>query len=436
VLSSTFQRLVSAEKRGNEHRRGVRVLFIANDSLALPILFSQGLPHLKALAERGHRICILSFEGAEQYYPGQSEQYRILRRQLAAKGIRAVAPPTWLFRIVPALAGKLVAGSLLAFGLALFHRIEVIHARSFFPALTALFCKRLLGIRMIFDMRSLYVDEQIPLGRLRSGTVKYRLMRWLEQQLLLTSDAIVAVSQPFAAHLCNRRDVWQEAPDNRIYVIPNCVDTQRFRPRPEMRRAQRQKLGLQDRTVLLAVMSWMSQRYGIREIVEFFHRFKTRRPDAFLLVLANRPPSSEAERRLAELGIDSRDMQVINANPTEVADLMQAADVGIFFAGSGFNQEIMFPIKFAEYLAIGLPVVINQGIRHVQEIVERERLGVIVDIRSGEGIKKGAQELHRFLVENGPEVRQRCRSVAERELSLDVAVGAYDRIYRRLGEPE
>ncbi len=411
----------------------MRALFIANDSLVLPILFSQGLPHLRSLAGRGHHLWVLSFEGAQTYYSGQRQRYKEVQRRLAKSGIVALAPPAWVFRVLPATLAKLLFGSIYAVALTASKRIRVIHARSFFPALIALVCKRLLRTRLIFDMRSLYVDEQVPLGRARPGTLKYRLLRWLERDLLRSSDAVVAVSEPFAAHVRSRVDVWKEPPAARIFVIPNCVDTGRFWPCAEARSRSRRRLGADSRTVLLATMSWLSQRYAVEEMARFFQEYKKLDASAFFLVLANRPQPADAERLLGGMGIVPSDLRVVNADPGEVAGLMQAGDVGIFFGGRGFQQKIMFPIKFAEYLAVGMPVVVNRGVGQIQEIVERERVGIVVDIASGAGLAAGARELRRLLAEDRDEIRARCRRLAERELPLARAVDAYDRIYRELG---
>lgn len=411
---------------------GVRVIFISEDSLVLPILFSQGLPHLTRLAKRGYRIWILSFEGANVYYRRQRDLYERTRNELRAAGIRTVAPPPLALRLAPTMLAKLGLGSFYAMVLTVAYRPRVIHARSFFPALIGLLCKRVIGCRLIYDMRSPFVDEQVSLGRLRLGTWPYRLAQWLDRRLLEASDAIVAVSEPFADLVESRLAALPRRRSQRVDVIPNCVDPERFRLRPEVRRERRRALGLGDRTVLVAAMSWLSQRYAVPEMVGFFVELKRLDPSAALLILANRPSEDEIIEQVHGLGVEQKDFRAVNASPDEVAAYMQAGDAGIFFGGKGFNQRIVFPIKFAEYLACGMPVVINRDVTFLCRLLEGEGVGVSVDMGTPAGLRQGARSLVRLLGEDRDLLRARCRKVAVERFSVDVAVDAYDRIYRRL----
>jgi glycosyltransferase involved in cell wall biosynthesis len=96
-----------------------------------------------------------------------------------------------------------------------------------------------------------------------------------------------------------------------------------------------------------------------------------------------------------------------------------------------FSKIFSCPTKFGESLACGLPVVINSGIGDTEEIVRKERIGVVINEFSPRGYKKAAEEL-KILLSEKDELRYRCRSVAERYFSLDCGIGQYEQIYHSL----
>ena len=64
----------------------------------------------------------------------------------------------------PATAYDIAVGTLVALWLTLRHRVQLVHARSYVPALIGLLIKRLTGAHLLFDMRGFWADERIDGG--------------------------------------------------------------------------------------------------------------------------------------------------------------------------------------------------------------------------------------------------------------------------------
>jgi glycosyltransferase involved in cell wall biosynthesis len=87
-----------------------------------------------------------------------------------------------------------------------------------------------------------------------------------------------------------------------------------------------------------------------------------------------------------------------------------------------------------EFLASGVPVIINPGVGDTEELVLENNVGVVVDEFNEDNYKKAFDRL-RVLKEDGDALKERCRQTADRNLSLEYAVDRYARIYDALDRP-
>ena len=90
------------------------------------------------------------------------------------------------------------------------------------------------------------------------------------------------------------------------------------------------------------------------------------------------------------------------------------------------------PIKFAEYLSCGLPVVLNPGIGDTDTIVNTNNIGVVVKGFDQEEYDCSVDKLL-TLVNIDSELNSRCCSVANDEFSLIKGSQKYMSIYNSLG---
>ena len=126
------------------------------------------------------------------------------------------------------------------------------------------------------------------------------------------------------------------------------------------------------------------------------------------------------------------DYTIASTDPDGVAPLLAQARSSIMFIKPVECKVGSSPTKFGESLAAGVPVIVNSGIGDTEEIIRRNRVGVVVDDLSEIGYEKAAEELMGLLGE-GEALRRRCVSVAERSFSLDLGIARYAGVYERIG---
>ncbi|HXF39137.1 MAG TPA: glycosyltransferase, partial [Blastocatellia bacterium] len=86
--------------------------------------------------------------------------------------------------------------------------------------------------------------------------------------------------------------------------------------------------------------------------------------------------------------------------------------------------------KIGEYWAMGLPVVTTPNVSDTDEIIRRERVGVVVRENSDDAYRSAARELKALLEDE--ELAARCRRAAEDHYSLDRACDRQFDLYRDL----
>jgi glycosyltransferase involved in cell wall biosynthesis len=132
--------------------------------------------------------------------------------------------------------------------------------------------------------------------------------------------------------------------------------------------------------------------------------------------------------RTAGAAADRADVRA--AAPADVPGELRRARASSFLIRPTPAKRASSPTKLAESLACGLPVVANRGIGDVDEVLEGESVGVLVESFDADGYGKAARGLAALLAD--PETPARCRRVAERRFALADAVARYRSLYEEM----
>jgi glycosyltransferase involved in cell wall biosynthesis len=292
-------------------------------------------------------------------------------------------------------------------------RPDVIHARTFIGGLTGLPVARLRGATLIYHNEGFYPDEQVDAGFWADGSRPHRIAKRLETHLYERADAIFSLSHKGEGIIEGLDGV--RAKGTRVEVVPSSVDLEHFTPR--------ERAATHDPFRLVYMGS-----VGGRYLVDRIGRFAAV-ADAQLEIL------TPADARLveAELGAGGlpRDAWSSKFVPYELLP----AELARFDAGFCFHTHTLSAAggsstKVGQYWAMGLPVIATAGLGDVDQIVARERVGVVVADHSDEAYRASLDELRELL--RDPELPARCRAAAERNYGLDEACRRQLAVYEEL----
>ena len=186
------------------------------------------------------------------------------------------------------------------------------------------------------------------------------------------------------AHACGRRvavsrkmlgflDREYGRSHQRDVVLPCLYDSDGFSPSIDRAQA-RQRLGVGDRVVFLYLgigAPWQCPA----ETVAFFKQIKRRLPSAYLWILT--PDKEIFKPLLADIAPNDHRLEYCAHH--ELANRIQAADFGFLLRKQCLINQVASPVKFPEYLASGLPVVIGPDVGDYSDLVREHRLGIVVD---------------------------------------------------------
>jgi len=396
---------------------GRRVLFISYNGMLDPLGQSQVLPYLRELAKRGVRFTLLSFERDKAFTTEGVAQCEQLREKLQSQGIewhwlRYHQRPSIPATIYDVMRGFSKAGALVRR-----NRIEMVHARGHIPATIALALKRRFSIKMIFDLRGLMAEEYVDAEHWREGGLPYRITKAAERRILAATDGIVTLTEriwPIIREWEGLR--WRAVPHE---VIPCCVDLSLFKFSDEERARRRSELGLSDRLVMVYSGS-LDGWYLTEQMADFFAVFLKQNRSAHLLWLTTGSHDRVRElMRARNIGPD--DFSVRAVASSDVPSYLAAADVGLAFIKRCVSKIASSPTKNGEYLACGLPLVINAGVGDSDLLINQWKAGVLIEDFGEEDYLKAGREIENIVRE--PRVRESARAVADKVFNLETIAG-------------
>ncbi|MEN8220654.1 MAG: glycosyltransferase family 4 protein [Pseudomonadota bacterium] len=394
------------------------VLYITYDGLLEPLGQSQVFQYLKKLAEH-HEITLVSYEKAQDW-----AKRKAFEKSVKEVGIRWVSLRYHKRPSALATAYDLLVGLFVCNYLSLRYRIQIVHARSYVPSVIALALKRIFKKRFIFDMRGFWPDERIDGGLWPPNSRIYRVAKWFEKQFLTHADVVVSLTHAGISAMQQFPYLKNRLP--RFEVITTCTNLTLFRPMPNTVRLENS-----EQSFTIGYVGTTVNWYLFDPVVECFKILLRIRPHTRFLII-NREEHEYIQERLNAYSIPKEQVEIRSAEYSEVPKLISQMDATIFFIKPVFSKRGSAPTKLGEFLGCGVPCLTNGGVGDVKEIINNEKVGVIVDEFSRETLE---QALTRFLnLVAEPSTRQRCVTAARNRFSLDDGVKKYDHIYRSLSE--
>ena len=405
--------------------QGRRVLFISYNGMLDPLGQTQVIPYLRELSKRGVQFTLLSFEREAAFASEGARQRDELRRELSEHGIewhwlRYHQRPS-----VPATIYDVIAGIRKARSLVRRKRIELVHARSHIPATIALALKRSLGTKMIFDLRGLMAEEYVDAQHWRKDSVPYRITKAAERRIFEETDAVVTLTERIWPIIGE----WEGLRGRDVHhaVVPCCVDLSLFKFSEEDRAKRRAELGLGDKFTIVYSGS-LDGWYLTEKMADFFAAVRQTRPDAHLLWLTNGSHDRVKELMKTRNVPDDR-FSVLSVPARLVPSYLSAADAGLSFIKPCFSKLASSPTKNAEYLACGLPLIINSGIGDSDALIDDWNAGVLLEDLTDEEYAEAQTFIEKMATQPG--ARQHARAIAERLFDLQtVGVERYATLYK------
>jgi glycosyltransferase involved in cell wall biosynthesis len=396
-------------------------LYISYDGILEPLGKSQVVPYLKQLSKAGIKFILLSFEKRTRL--ARDDDTCRVKRELDSAAIQ------WRrlrYHKKPAVISTLfdvLCGCLYSIWLVKKYKIKVIHARSYTPSLIAVILNKIFKTKFIFDMRGFWANERVEAGIWKNNGWLYKASKHFEKTFLLKADLTVALTRAAKEEI--KKYPYLKNMNTDIRCIPTCVNLDIFKykqcKKPEISESMAGKL-------VMIYSGSISTWFMPYQMIDFFNAAIKKIPQAHLLVLTKENELFESILKGGSL--KNCFFSVANVDYELVPEYLSLGRVGLAFYKPGYSRKACCPTKLGEYLACGLPVVINSGVGDTEEILKAEGVGAIIEEFTDKEYERVSSQLRELLSDDS--LKNRCRKVAGKYFSLDYGIQKYQEIYNRI----
>ncbi|CAN7339660.1 glycosyltransferase [Variovorax paradoxus] len=311
----------------------------------------------------------------------------------------------------------------------LFRKIDpdVVHCRSYHAAYAALMARRKFGFKykVVFDPRGIWSEEVALRKGFSEINPNYHFLKEIESWIVGSSDAVVSVSPQMKSYFdalgaLNSTCIYLSAPVEKI---------------KKLRRSNANKGCAQDLSIIYLGTLGSGTWHRPSELISLYKHLQKiiDGVDLKIVTMSNHTAIREEFRQAG-----CNDVQLFSASSLEqLVEYLDSSSLGIlsYFNPKSRNERILsnvvMAVKTAEYLAAGLPILVNKTCGGAAGVVHDNNVGIAYDPDSFEEINESA--LRGLLTS---EVSERATALAGDLFDYRANANRYQQIYQNLQRPE
>ncbi|MGH8371267.1 MAG: TIGR04063 family PEP-CTERM/XrtA system glycosyltransferase [Gammaproteobacteria bacterium] len=284
----------------------------------------------------------------------------VFERTPSARGWWKSAPVVKHWRLIQALKARLR-------NVARVVQPHIIHVHSpVLNALPALAVGREMGVPVVYEIRAFWEDAAVNRGTAREGGIRYLLTRALETHAARRADAVATICEGLRGDLIRRG-----IPAEKITVIPNAVDIERFQANIQPDQGLQKKYGLQEGATVGFAGSFYGYE-GLELLLRAMAQVMGVMPQARLLLLGGERQDSNLRKLSQNLGLDGVVHFIGRVPHEEMERYYSVMDAMVYPRISCRLTELVTPLKPLEAMALGKPVIASDVGGHRELIRDLE----------------------------------------------------------------
>jgi PEP-CTERM/exosortase A-associated glycosyltransferase len=300
------------------------------------------------------------------------------------------------------------------------HAVRVVYAHS--PALCGLAglqAARKRGLPFVYEIRAFWEDAANQNGATASA-LRSRLTHELETYVARNADAVAAIAKPMLNDLRSRG-----ISANKLFHVPNGVDTTRFEPKIRDETLARE-LRLVDRPVFGFLGSLYAYE-GISWLIRAAAQLRARGHSFSVLIIGRGEDQPAIENAIRDCNAANYVRTLENVSHEQIARYYSVVDIAVYPRRKMRLTDLVTPLKPLEAMALAKPVLAS-SVGGIQELVEDERTGLLFE---PENVPDFCRQAERMIL--SPTL---CQSLSEqgrdfvvRERDWSILAKRYQQIY-------
>ncbi|MFN8144922.1 MAG: hypothetical protein U0073_10905 [Bacteroidia bacterium] len=283
----------------------------------------------------------------------------------------------------------------------------------------------LTGKSLVVDSYEPHADVMLETHTWTAKSKQFRILRLFEKLQGKHAKTLICCTQDMAEFV---KKNFHFTMKNQL-VKPACVNLEQFSFSNRKNPYLMKKLGLEGKIVCVYAGKF-GGLYLEQEVFDFFEVAYNYWGEKFRVLLLTNETNDKIDNWAKNAGVPRDIIYNRYVFHSKVADYMGLGDFGISPYNPVPSRKYSAPIKNAEYWALGLPVVITNRIADDSSIIEKNKIGAVIQELNDASYLQAIQTIDHLLKSNSmDELYHKIRKVAEEQRKFSVASEVYRKVY-------
>ena len=215
------------------------------------------------------------------------------------------------------------------------------------------------NIKLIADVRGAVYEETLLYKKLKPVLFQLKLQQHKKnlKSLGKNTDAISCVSSRLKEYIIERTAIEKDS-----VFVNHCLAGKNFSYSEKIRKEYRDKMGIKEKEVLFLFSSggdanWQNTTSTISNIADKGYKILN----------------------LSRQNIEQKNVINLFVPYNEVPKYLNAVDIAVIWRKNDIVNNVASPVKFSEYVCLGLPVIANDGVCLINEYIDKTKFGKIIN---------------------------------------------------------
>lgn len=299
--------------------------------------------------------------------------------------------------------------------LAINGKTKILHCRSYM----ATYCTNLATKKpVIFDMRSLWVLENISTGNIKNNTLVHKYWSYIESQCINNSVISTVVSKWMIDYLNPKPH------SSDLRLIPIGVDTSNFFYDAKMAVQLRQELEIDNELVIVYSGSLGLSGVNIGALCDVLTKIISTKVNFKIVFITNEPKQSV--NKVLKCIPKNTDSVVVSPRQQDINKWLSIGDIGIHALPKQLDSNSRLGTKIVEYWANGMPVIVNRHVGDAASYVRNRDIGIVLSDED-----PNLKDLEEFLSfsDHRKSYKKKCMQTVEENFDMQLISDRYLQCY-------
>jgi hypothetical protein len=306
------------------------------------------------------------------------------------------------------------------------NRISTIHCWCTPAGAAGYILSKFTGVRLILDSYEPHAQAMIENGTWRKKGLAYRILWYLEKKQ--TQKAFFVIGTTLG--MKNYATVNYKVEIQNFLVKPACVDLAQFSLTKKKNPSLLRQFHLENKTICVYAGKFGGIYYK-EEVFAFFKEARNFWAEKLHVLLLTSHSKEEVLTLVRKFDLPPEMFTILFVPHHEVADYIGLGDFALTPVKPVPSKRYCSPVKDGEYWAMGLPVVISEGISDDSDLIKTHKAGFVLPAMNEDAFRLALVSLQQLLTDDQQILASRIRDIADQYRNFQLAKAVYSSIYAR-----